>query len=48
LLSNEEIIELIDELLRACPNWIKKIEVAGSLILRIDKEMKTHDVLTCL
>ena len=34
-----EIEELIESLLVACPKWIKKIDIEGNFVLRIDKKM---------
>ena len=45
LLESSEIMQIIEELLKACPLWIKKVDVNGNFILRINKKMNTCDVL---
>ena len=40
----DEIMGFIEFLLKAVPTWIKKIDVDGNIVLRIDKKMRTYTV----
>ena len=44
-LTQAEVKSYLEKLLVICPRWIKKVKIAGSISIRMDKRIQSSSVL---